>query len=71
MEKLVDYLINVELSEEVPYYTFIVRAKDEKDAEKKAKDIVKDDYAEQAEYAKYFVEYVRDFDELTKLMTIN
>ena len=64
------YLIKADIGEGYPYYTFMLNAKNQKEAEKEAKRIVKADYKEQWEHSYITVEEVKTMADIKNELVI-
>jgi len=65
-----NYLIKADIGEGYPYYTFMLNAKNQKEAEKEAKRIVKSDYKEQWEYIDVNVKEVKTIADIKNELVI-
>ena len=64
------YLINIDLAENIPYYTITLKAKNRKEAIKKGKKICKKDYPEYTDYVKILTTELTPEEDLFQLLLI-
>ena len=68
MTKTKNFLIQADIGEEYPLYVFMINAKNESEAQKEAKKLVKDDYTEQwnDKEAKIYIQEVKTLADFKK-----